>query len=197
MTRLLRKLRRDRRGVTIVEFAMILPALCVVLMGTFELGWRMYVSSIVQGALHDAARMATVGNKTNAQIDTFVRGRLNSFSHAATISTTMRSYDDFSQVSTPERITSDTAPTGQYNTGDCYEDYNNNGRYDLDRGREGMGNADDIVRYDVSITYPRMFPIAGFLGWGNQDTVAANTVLRNQPFAGRSPTVPPIRCTSL
>ena len=191
-----RNVRRDRRGATIIEFAMILPALCVLLMAIFELGWRMYVSSVVQGTLHEAARMATVGGRSTTQIDDYVKGRLHSFSHAATIVTTMNSYADFTQVATPERITSDTAPTGQFNLGDCYEDFNNNGTYDLDRGKTGLGNADDIVRYQVSISYPRMFPIAGFLGWENTDTVTANTVLRNQPYAGRSNVTPPIRCTT-
>lgn len=194
--RLFKRLRGDVSGVTIIEFAMILPALCVVVMGIFELGWRQYVSSIVQGTLHEAARMATVGGKSNNDIDTYVKGRLRSFSHAATVTTSTRSYDDFSAVSMPELITSDTAPIGQFNPGDCYEDYNNNNVYDLDRGRSGLGNADDIVRYEVSISYPRMFPIAGFLGWENTDTIVANTVLRNQPYAGRSIATPPIRCTT-
>lgn len=192
--RRLSALRRDRRGVTIIEFAMILPALCVVLLGTFELGWRMYVSSVVQGALNDAARMATVGGVSNTQIDTLVKARLKQFSHAATVTTSTTSYDDFTEVAVPEIITQDTAPIGSYNAGDCYEDYNGNGQYDLDRGRTGMGGSDDIVRYQVAITYPRMFPIAGFLGWGNTDTVSANTVLRNQPYAGRSVTTPPVVC---
>lgn len=189
------RLARDTRGATIIEFAMILPALCLILLGTFELGYRMYVSSIVQGALHEAARMATIGTMSTSQIDTRVKARLRSFSHAATITTRTDSYDDFSQVNVPERITQDTVPVGQYNTGDCYEDYNSNQRYDLDRGRSGLGQADDIVRYQVSISYPRMFPVANFFGWSNTDTITSNTVLRNQPFAGRSIPTPPVRCT--
>ena len=188
-------LAQDSRGATIIEFAMILPALCLILLGTFELGYRMYVSSVLQGALHEAARMATVGNMNNDQIDTHVKQRLHSFSHAATITTSIDSYDDFSQVNVPERVTQDTVPLGQYNTGDCYEDYNNNNRYDVDRGRSGQGQADDIVRYRVSISYPRMFPVAGFFGWSNTDTIAANTVLRNQPYAGRTIPTPVVRCT--
>lgn len=191
----LRHLPRDRRGATIIEFAMILPALCLILLGTFELGYRMYVASVLQGALHEAARLATVGNVTTTQIDTRVKGRLRAFSHQATITTSTNSYNDFSQVSVPERITQDTAPTGQYNAGDCYEDYNNNQRYDLDRGRAGLGQADDIVRYQVSISYPRLFPVAAFFGWSDTDTITANTVLRNQPYAGRSIPVPAVRCS--
>lgn len=188
------RLRSDRSGATIIEFAMILPALCVLLLGIFELGWRMYVASVVQGALHEAARMATVGRLSNDDIDAHVRHRLTEFSHAATIRTATQSYFDFTQVATPETITSDTAPTGQYNPGDCYEDFNRNGRYDLDRGRSGLGGADDIVRYEVSITYPNLFPIAGFLGWSDTTTITSNTVLRNQPFAGRVVSTPPVLC---
>jgi Flp pilus assembly protein TadG len=191
----LRSLARNARGATIIEFAMILPALCVILMATFELGYRMYVSSVLQGALHEAARMATVGTMSTTQIDTHVKQRLNSFSHAATITTSVDSYDDFTQVNVPERISQDTVPLGQYNPGDCYEDHNNNQRYDLDRGRSGLGQADDIVRYGVSISYPRMFPVAGLMGWGNTDTITANTVLRNQPYAGRSIPTPVVRCS--
>lgn len=190
-----RRLARDSRGATIIEFAMILPALCVILLATFELGYRMYVSSVLQGALHEAARLATVGNMSTAQVDSLVKQRLNSFSHAATITTSVDSYDDFTQVSVPERITQDSVPLGQYNTGDCYEDHNNNQRYDLDRGRTGLGQADDIVRYRVSISYPRMFPIAAFLGWSDRDTISSDTVLRNQPYAGRTIPTPEVRCT--
>lgn len=186
---------RDRSGVTIIEFAMILPALCVTLFGIFEIGYKMYVASVVQGALHDAARMATVGNITTAQVDARVRTRLNEFSNGATIATNTRSYDDFTHVATPERITNDIAPLNRYNVGDCYEDYNRNAQYDTDRGRSGTGNADDIVRYEVSITYPRIFPIYNFLGWSSTDTITANTALRNQPFAGRATSSPPVRCS--
>ena len=49
-------------GVTIIEFAMILPVLLLLLLGLFDLGYRSYASSVLQGALHEAARMATVGD---------------------------------------------------------------------------------------------------------------------------------------
>ena len=64
-----RRLLRSALGATraarrIVEFAMVLPVLCVLLLGIFDLGYRSYAASVVQGALHDAARMATVGGVT-------------------------------------------------------------------------------------------------------------------------------------
>lgn len=187
MTRLRRlaKLGRDGRGATLVEFAFVLPILCVLLLGLFDLGYRSYVSSILQGTLHEAARMATVGNVTNEEIDAHVRESLRSFSNNATITTTTQSYYDYTGVGRPERITQDTAPIGVYNEGDCYEDSNGNGQYDLDRGRTGMGNAEDVVRYEVTMTYPHIFPVGSFLGWNDDVTIRMNTMLRNQPFAAR------------
>jgi Flp pilus assembly protein TadG len=191
---ILRSLRGDARGATLVEFAMILPALCVLLLAIFELGYRSYAASVLQGALHEAARMATVGGVSQAQIDARVRQRLSNFTNNGTVTITTSSYFDFAGVRMPERITSDTTPIGTYNVGDCYEDTNNNNQFDLDRGRGGLGGADDIVRYEVSFAVPRMFPIDRFLGWSASETISGNTVLRNQPFAGRN-TATVERCT--
>ena len=185
---------RDARAATIVEFALILPVLCMLLMGTLDLGYRSYVNSVVQGALHDAARMATVGNVSTAQIQTYVQNKLQAFSRNATITTTVSSYSDYSGVGTPERITSDTAPIGVYNPGDCFEDANGNGSYDTDRGRSGTGGSEDVVNFQVTMTYPHILPVGRLFGWGNTVTTTQSTVLRNQPYGARN-TAAPIICT--
>jgi Flp pilus assembly protein TadG len=186
---ILSALRRDARGATIVEFALVVPVLAMLLLGTLDLGYRSYVTSIVQGALHEAARMATVGGVSTAQIQAHVESRLHEFSRNATITTTTRSYSDFSGVNIPETITQDTAPVGTYNSGDCFQDANGNGTYDLDRGRGGVGGAEDVVFFEVTMTYPHIVPVGTLLGWSNNVTVRQNTVLRNQPYAGRNTNV--------
>lgn len=180
------RLRRDASGATIVEFAVVLPVLSLLLLGLLDLGYRSYATSMVQGALHDASRMATVGNFTLTQIDTRVKARLANFANNSTVTTSTTSYYDFSGVSQAEKIVGDTAPLNTYNAGDCFEDANGNNSYNTDRGRDSTGGADDIVRYQVTITYPRIVPLGGFMGWSNTQTITQNTVLRNQPFAGRT-----------
>jgi len=184
--RALKALGRDSGGATIVEFALILPVLCMLLLGTLDLGYRSYVSSVVQGALHDAARMATVGNVSTATIQTYVQNKLQAFARNATITTTTRSYADYSGVKVAETITQDTAPFGSYNPGDCFQDANGNGVYDTDRGRSGTGGAEDVVYFEVTMTYPHILPVGQLFGWGSNVTTTQNTVLRNQPYAGRS-----------
>jgi Flp pilus assembly pilin Flp len=176
----------DRRGVTAVEFGIILAPLCITLLGLTDLGYRSYVASIVQGALHEASRMATVGDKTGAQIDAHVQDRLKEFSKKATVTITKQSYAEYSNVAKAEKITSDTAPVGSYNAGDCFEDANANGKYDTDQGKTGLGGAEDIVNYKIDFTFPRLVPLGKFLGWSDTETISASTVLRNQPYAARS-----------
>jgi hypothetical protein len=189
-----KSLHGDRKGATIVEFAMILPVLCTLLLGFLDLAYRSYVTSMIQGALHEAARMGTVGGIPTATIQSYVSNKLRDFSRNSTVSTTTRSYSDFTGVSTPETITQDTVPLGAYNTGDCYEDANGNSQWDADRGRSGMGGAEDVVYLEVTMTYPHIVPLGKFLGWTNNVTITQNTVLRNQPYAGRSTGVV-VRCT--
>lgn len=194
MPLLARRLAKDESGAYVVELALIAPVFAVTLMGLFDIAYGVYVSSAVDGALHDAARAATVGTITGTQIDTMVQSRLSPFKNGGTVAINMQSYSEFTDVRKPEKITGDTVPLNQYNTGDCYEDANGNGRYDLDRGRTGLGQADDVVNYEVSITYNRLFPMAGLLGWGNTATITHSTVLRNQPYAARATGVT-IRCS--
>jgi Flp pilus assembly protein TadG len=191
--RVLRTTLRDERGATIVEFAMVLPVLCLLLLGLLELGYRSYAASVLQGALHEAARLATVGNVSMNQIDARVRNRLASFARRSIVTTRTTSYYDFAGVRRSEKVVGDTVPLNAYNPGDCFEDSNGNNTYDVDRGRQGTGGADDIVRYQVTISYPRLLPVGGFLGWSARQEITANTVLRNQPYAGRAIQVVRIR----
>ncbi len=190
----LRPLGRDQKGATIVEFALILPVMCTLLLGVLDLGYRSYVTSIIQGSLHDAARMATVGGVSTSQIEARIQNRLREFSANATVETETRSYSDFNGVNVPEAITQDTAPIGQYNPGDCYQDANGNQQYDLDRGKGGMGGAEDVVHFEIRMRYPRLVPLGGMLGWDDEVEIVQNTVLRNQPYAGRNTGVT-VRCS--
>jgi Flp pilus assembly protein TadG len=184
-----RSILADTGGATIVEFAFVAPILVMTLLGLFDLGYKSYVASNLQGALHEAARMGTVGDKTTAQIDTHIQNRLREFSRGATITITHKSYLDFSGVQVPETITNDTVPIGSYNVGDCYQDANANGVYDTDRGRSGMGSSEDVLHYSITMSYPRLFPLTRLMGLSSTDTVTSSTVFRNQPYGSRSTAV--------
>lgn len=188
-----RRIRDDVRGATIVELGFVMLPFTVVLLVIIDFGYRMYLGSVVEGTLHRAARRATVGSLTSSQVDDYVRSQLTAFSRHANISIVKRSYYEFSNVGKPEKITQDTAPFDSYNVGDCYEDMNGNGTYDTTAGTNGVGGSDDVIYYEVTADFPRLVPLDKFLGWNKMESVRANTVLRNQPFA--SQTIPNVKCT--
>lgn len=182
MIRLVRRLRADAKGATIVEFGMILAPLCVLILGTVDLGYRAYLDAQLEGTLQQAARLAAIGDSSGDEIDDYVEDHLAALTKVDYVTITKRSYSSFSQVGKPEKITSDYEPFGEFNDGDCFEDANDNGSYDTTGGNDGIGGAEEVVQYDVSITFPRLVPLGGFLGWSDYQTVTGSTSIQNQPF---------------
>ena len=179
----LRRLLRERRGATAVEFAMIIGPLMLIIMATLDLGYRMYVQSVLQGAMIEAVRVSSIGGKTTAQVDQVVKDRLKSLLGADKLSFERKSYYQFSYVKKPEPLITDKNGNGAYDPGDCWKDVNPNGTYDTDSGKTGLGGGDDIFYYQVTATFPHLGPAARMLGEGANHIVTANTMMRNQPFA--------------
>ncbi len=57
--------RRDRRGQSAVEFALALPLLILLLVGIFDFGRAIYVSSTISNAARVGNRVAIVDQKTS------------------------------------------------------------------------------------------------------------------------------------
>lgn len=186
---LLRRLVQAERGATIVEFALVLLPFLTLIMGALDVGYQAYLNAITNGAMERAARKATVGSMTKSQVATLIRSEVGTIlpktsrNDPNAVTVTPLSYTNFTAVGKGERITSDTAPVGQYNSTDCYEDRNNNGRYDATfGGGDDMGTADDVMYYDVLVKVPRLFPLMAAVGLGQYAIVDARTLIRNQPY---------------
>lgn len=189
-----RALAADAQGATLVEFGLVAMPLSIIIMGIADMGYQSYLNAVTKGVLDRAARAASVGAMTSTQLDSFVDQEMVAIvSKQATITKVKKSYYNFSRIGKPEKILTDTAPIGTYNSGDCFEDINNNGTYDTDTGATGLGGADDVVYYQVSVSMPRLFPMAKLLGWPDNQTASASAIIRNQPWTNQ--TSPPKVCT--
>jgi len=60
--------RQPRRGTATVEFALVAPFLCLILMGMFELGRAVMVKNILSDAARKACRTGIQRDKGNADI---------------------------------------------------------------------------------------------------------------------------------
>lgn len=184
MRRLLRQLAADSQGATIVEFAMVTPALLLTLMGLFDMAHNMYTAQMLNGAIQQAARNSTIegAGGREAALDAIVTRSVKAVSPQATVRFARTAYRDFTSVGRPEDWT-DVDSDGSCNNGEPFEDANGNGTWDRDPGSSGFGGARDAVLYTVTIDYPRLFPIARLIpGQSEQMQMKSATVLRNQPF---------------
>jgi hypothetical protein len=179
-------LARARRGSAATEFAIVAPVLLLMIIGLFDLGHSMYVTAVLQGELERAGRSSSLQSGTSnttaidASVSSIVRDLIGG---SATFVSRRLNYSSFAAVGTPERFIDKTPLNNKYDPGECFEDVNGNGQWDADRGKTGQGGANDVVVYKITVTYPRMFPMAGLFGWSTDQSISASTVLRNQPYA--------------
>ncbi len=195
---LLRRLRGDSKGVTLVEFAFVGPVLILMIMGLFDIAHTQYTSSVLHGAMQKAGRDLTLENALSrqSQIDARVIEQVRSvMPNGATVTLEKFSHFDFSDVNQPEEFT-DQNGDNQCNNSEPYVDTNDNARWDADRGKGGIGGARDVVLYEATVTYPRMFPMFGLAGLPTNVSIKAATILRNQPFDEQNDRVTTVRnCT--
>lgn len=188
----LRRLAGDGRGVTVVEFAIVAPVICLFLVGSMDISYRLYMKTVLQGALQKAARDAALETGSSQvqrdAIDDRVRSQIVALNatipDTGAIHITRRFYRSFTKAGqkTPEDWT-DADDDGRCNDGELFDDANHNGVWDADGADAGQGGAKDAVLYKVVVRYRRMLPVASMLGWEDTEYLTASTILQNQPYA--------------
>ncbi len=187
----------DESGATLVEFAFVAPILMTLLMGIFDMAHTQYTSALVNGAMQKAGRDLTLESAGSRQsiIDQSVIDAVSDVApNSATVTLEKLSFFDFSDIGKPEEYR-DLNFNGACDNDEPFEDANDNGQWDPDRGQAGIGGARDAVLYTATVTYSRLFPLAGLAGLPETVTVETSTVLRNQPFDEQDRTVETRNCS--
>ena len=177
-------LRHDRRGVTAVEFAVVAPVLCILLMGLSDLAYQSYIQAILTGEMQKAGRDSTIQGAIlkTTELDNRVKGQISRVARNATFDIKRSNYASYSKMK-PEVFFDDNA-NGSYDIAtECFMDINNSNAWERNPSSTGQGGANDVVLYSMEVSYVRLFPLSGLMGWPNTVTIGASTVLKNQPFA--------------
>lgn len=198
-------LARDTEGGTVVEFAFILIPLCMLMLGGMDVAYQSYVRSVLQGALDDVTRAASMETPTfdcptgttKEKIKCSIENRVNAIARNGRYELEVTNFYNFSGIGRSEKLITDHNNNGQYDPGDCwqnldYEEEGENPEFDTNAGRDGVGGADDVVFYDMKLTMPRLFPVGSPLGLSDEYTITARAAVRNQPYARQQ--VPPTVC---
>lgn len=183
----LRRLRDDDRGVTVVEFAIVAPVMCLLLLGGFDVSHTLYTRAALQGIVQKTARDSTLQSEAsttaNDALDAKVTSQAKALQNDASFAFKRRYYRNFTDAAAAKAEPwTDTNKNGTCDAGEPYQDNNLNSAWDKDGGNAGQGGAKDAVVYTVSMTFKRMFPLYKFINGSDTATVTASTVLRNQPY---------------
>lgn len=202
MEKIFAKLRESSRGIAAVEFGLVATPFFILLMGGFDLSHTLYMQSQLQGTVQKASRDSTLatGTETEQQalIDAKVRSAVRDLNTSLSdndikISRTFYSNFANAQNARPEDANQD----GICSPGEVWIDRNFDNVYSAKGGSQGQGSAKDIVTYSVTVTYPRMFPVANLIGMSPNVELNATTVLANQPYgdqASRTGSLAPRNC---
>ena len=175
--------RRDD-GVTAIEFALLAPALLLIVMGVIEFSLISFVSTVMESATAITARLGKTGyvptTMTRQQeiinsIDTKTSGLLNK----NLITVVTKAYSSFAVIGGEPCLTA-TCGAGTANVD--YVDVNGNNQWDADLGQAGLGGPGDAVVYTVSYPWRIMTPIISSI-IGSTYNITVRTVVRNEPYA--------------
>lgn len=181
---LARRAIRDKSGVSATEFALIAPVFLTMMMGIFDAGQQAYATSVLNGAVQKAARDSSLEITDLGYADAMVEKQVGPILPGATFKSTRTSYNDFKDIGRPEKW-NDANNDGTCSHNESYVDENGNGEWDSDIGKEGNGGADDVVVYEMSVSYDPTFKVPFMPAHWTKRSLKASAIKKNQPFANQ------------
>ncbi len=190
MKKFFSKVRRNDDGSAAIEFSFTAPLLIATIVGIMEFSMILFLNSVLEGSLRDAARFGITGftptgvNREDVIIDKVQSATMGLVPITASNITTL-AYSDFSEVGQPEPYIDDNPANGMYDAGESFTDVNGNGQWDADMGTPGLGGACDVVVYRVETQWSLMLGLLAS-SVGQTIDLKASTAVRNEPY-GNSP----------
>ena len=182
-----KRLRRNREGSTAVEFAFAAPVVITALMGIIEFSMILFVNSLLEGGLREAARFGLTGFEPSSLtreerilqiVEEHTHGLVDD--SAAHLDTLV--YPSFDSIGEPEPYTDENS-NGQHDAGEPFMDVNGNNQWDPDMGAAGLGGPEDIVLYTIEYDWPLLNGLlTDFIGSGGTFPLRASVVVRNEPY---------------
>ena len=183
------------KGVAALEFGFAAPAIIFASAALFEISSMMFVSTLVEGGLRQAARFGITGfSPAGISREDRIReiiGR-NTFGlvDMSTATINQQIYPSFGQIGQPEPF-DDVNTSGSFDAGEPYQDINGNGQWDADMGAAGAGGPGDVVLYRVEVDWDALVPLmTPLMGTGGKIRLSATVAVRNEPFDPPPPALP-------
>jgi hypothetical protein len=177
----------EHGGNALVEFALVAPALVLLIVGILELSALMLGEVLLQSAVADASRFGLTGRTLAGRtrqdvirqiVDTETLGLIDS--DQLRFDTLV--YPSFDSIGKPESFT-DQNGDGAWQSGEPFTDVNGNGKWDADMGAAGLGGPDDVVLYRVRYPWRTWTALLRpVMGTNGTLELEASLAIRNEPF---------------
>lgn len=182
------RIKRCAKGATAVEFALILPVFLLLLFGTLEFSFILYVKAVLNGASDVGARLGKTGYSASGisrqqTILNAIGQKTGGFLDTSKMTVTTLVYKKFSDIGGPEPYV-DANHNGVYDNGESFTDVNGSGSWDSDMGKAGLGSAGDIVVYKIHYPWRVLTPLVGKIIADSSGNYSLDTaiVVRNEPY---------------
>ena len=158
-------LARDCRASVAVEFAMVLPLLVLLVVGSMELGVALMADASLEMGIRAASRFGITVNPTGVTRKDAIRATVLKYVHPwlrqdSDLVVTEKVYASYAKVGQDEPYT-DTNGNGQWDQGEPFQDLNNNGHWD--GGASSDGGSGAIVVYEAR--FSRTGGFTGIFTW--------------------------------
>ena len=156
----------------------------------------MFVSSLAEGGLREAARYGITGQSPTAsnraaQIAQIVSDHTQGLVTISPTSLSTKVYPSFADIGAPEEFedgSNGNPANGEYDEGEDFTDTNGNGQWDNDMGTPGEGSAGEVVLYTLTFDWELMTPIlTAFADQEHGLSLSASIAVRNEPFPTATP----------
>jgi hypothetical protein len=181
----------DEAGASAAEFAMVLPLLLLMIMGFMNVGQQFYAQSLLEGAMQEAARKSSLESATDAGKSTLIDESVMQAVKPIVGSKALFQFDrkafyNYRIAETKAEEFSDSNGNGVCDNNEPYEDLDGNGAFTSSYSETGQGGARDVQIYTVNLEFQRMFPVLEKVGFNDKIKIQAQTLLKNQPYAGQA-----------
>ena len=184
LRRRLRRLHGDERGASALEFGLVALPMVLLMGGLLEFAVLLTAASMLDSASLQAARYGATGAQpTDGTREEMIRGIIEERTFGLVrmdlLEIDTKAYRSFGRIDQAEGF-DDANGNGQYDDGETFNDVNGNGGWDEDQGAPGLGNAEDVVVYEVRYPWPG---ITGLMKPIVQDIELSSSVpIRNEPY---------------
>lgn len=197
---LFQRFRRDARGATIIEFALVAPVFFFLMFVVIELGLLLFTQVALESATMQVSRSAAICNKAGNGTDcasivrTIVQQRTKGLVNAKGVVVEARSLAQGGVPRIPDICITDPPSSPPTCPEDIpYVDNNGNKNYDAPGG-VSVGSAGDLVEIRATLPWELMIPFLDRMplfgsprtenklyGTDGIVTLSASTVIKNEP----------------